>query len=97
MEYVILCAVLVSFCSISNQLGSIKNKLENKSKAKVNLKELVGKNVKVYLDDEHDIELEGELVSFDKKWIELKEYKKKNNEIHYKRIDRIKSITLKDN
>ena len=71
--------------------------MEKKTKTKVNLKELVGKNVKVYLDDEYDIELEGELVSFDKKWFELKEYKKKNNEIHYKKIDRIKSITLKDN
>lgn len=97
MEYVILGAVLVAFSSISGQLSSIKNKLDNKTKTKVNLKELVGKNVKVYLDDEHDIELEGELVSFDKKWFELKEYKKKNNEIHYKRIDKIKSITLKDN
>lgn len=97
MEYVILGAVIVAFSSISGQLSSIKNKLDNKTKTKVNLKELVGKNVKVYLDDEHDIELEGELVSFDKKWFELKEYKKKNNEIHYKRIDKIKSITLKDN
>ena len=97
MEYVILGAVLVAFSSISGQLSSIKNKLDNKTKTKVNLKELVGKNVKVYLDDEHDIELEGELVSFDKKWFELKEYKNKNNEIHYKRIDKIKSITLKDN
>ena len=97
MEYVILGAVLVAFSSISGQLSSIKNKLDNKSKTKVNLKELVGKRVKVYLDDEHDIELEGEVISFDKKWFELKEFKKKNNEIHYKRIDRIKSITLKDN
>ena len=97
MEYVILGAVLVAFSSISGQLSSIKNKLDNKSKTKVNLKELVGKRVKVYLDDEHDIELEGELISFDKKWFELKEFKKKNNEINYKRIDRIKSITLKDN
>ena len=97
MEYVILGAVLVAYCSISGQLNSIKNKLENKSKTKVNLKELVGKKVKVYLDDEYDIELEGELVSFDKRWFELKEFKKNNSEIHYKRIDRIKSITLKDN
>lgn len=97
MQYVILGAIIVATCSISGQLNSIKNKLDNKSKTKVNLKDLVGKKVKVYLDDEHDIELEGELVSFDKKWFELKEYKKKNNEIHYKRIDRIKSITLKNN
>ena len=97
MEYIILGAILISYCSISSQLSSIKNKFENKPKIKINLKELIGKNVKVYLDDEHDIELEGELVSFDKKWFELKEFKKNNNEIHYKRIDRIKSITLKDN
>ena len=97
MEYVILGAILVGICSISGQLNSIKNKLENKPKTKVNLKELVGKNVKVYLDDEYDIELDGKLVSFDKKWFELKEFKKNNNEIHYKRIDRIKSITLKNN
>ena len=97
MEYVILGAILIAFCSISSQLSSIKNKLENKPKTKVNLKELVGKNVKVYLDDEYDMELVGELVSFDKKWFELKEFKKKNNEIHYKRIDKIKSITLKEN
>ena len=97
MQYVILGAIIVATCSISGQLNSIKNKLDNKSKTKVNLKEFVGKKVKVYLDDEHDIELEGELISFDKKWFELKEFKKKNNEIHYKRIDKIKSITLKDN
>lgn len=97
MEYVILGAVLVAYYSISSQLNSIKNKLENKSKTKVNLKELVGKKVKVYLDDEHDIELDGELVSFDKKWLELKEVKKNSNVIHYKRIDKVKSITLKDN
>ncbi|MBP3841832.1 MAG: hypothetical protein IK997_06930 [Bacilli bacterium] len=97
MEYVILGAVLVAYYSISSQLNSIKNKLENKSKTKVNLKELVGKKVKVYLDDEHDIELDGELVSFDKKWLELKEVKKNGNVIHYKRIDKVKSITLKDN
>ena len=97
MQYVILGAIIVATCSISGQLNSIKNKLDNKSKTKVNLKDLVGKKVKVYLDDEHDIELEGELVSFDKRWFELKEFKKNNSEIHYKRIDRIKSITLKDN
>ena len=96
MEYVILGAVLVAFASISGQLSSIKNKLDNKPKTKINLKELVGKKVKVYLDDDYDIELEGELVSFDKKWFEIKEFKKNNNENHYKRIDRIKSITLKD-
>lgn len=97
MEYIILGAIIIAYCSISSQLNSIKNKLENKPKTKVNLKELVGRNVKVYLDDEHDIELEGELISFDKKWFELKEFKKNSNEIHYKRIDKIKSITLKDN
>ena len=97
MEYVTLIVVLVAFVSISGQLSSIRNKLENKSKTKVNLKDLVGKNVIVYLDDEFDIELEGKIVSFDKKWFEIKESKKKNKEIHYKRIDRIKSITLKDN
>ena len=96
MEYVILGAVLVAFASISGQLSSIKNKLDNKPKTKINLKELVGKKVKVYLDDDYDIELEGELVSFYKKWFEIKEFKKNNNENHYKRIDRIKSITLKD-
>lgn len=97
MVYVIQVTVLVAYILISAQISSIKNKLENKPKTKVNLKELIGKNVKVYLDDENDIELEGELVSFDKKWFELKKQKKKNNEIYYKRIDRIKSITLKDN
>lgn len=96
MVYVIQGTVLVAYILISAQISSIKNKLENKPKTKVNLKELIGKNVKVYLDDENDIELEGELVSFDKKWFELKKQKKKNNEIYYKRIDRIKSITLKD-
>ena len=96
MVYVIQGTVLVAYVLLSSQLSSIKNKLENKPKTKVNLKELIGKNVKVYLDDENDVELEGELVSFDKKWFELKKQKKKNNEIYYKRIDRIKSITLKD-
>ena len=96
MVYVIQGTVLVAYVLLSSQLSSIKNKLENKPKTKVNLKELIGKNVKVYLDDENDVELEGELVSFDRKWFELKKQKKKNNEIYYKRIDRIKSITLKD-
>ena len=96
MVYVIQGTVLVAYILLSSQLSSIKNKLENKPKTKVNLKELIGKNVKVYLDDENDVELEGELVSFDRKWFELKKQKKKNNEIYYKRIDRIKSITLKD-
>ena len=96
MVYVIQGTVLVAYVLLSSQLSSIKNKLENKPKTKVNLKELIGKNVKVYLDDEIDTELEGELVSFDKKWFELKKQKKKNNEIYYKRIDRIKSITLKN-
>lgn len=95
MEYVIFGTVLVAFASISSQLSSIKNKLENKPKTKVDLKEFVGKNVKIYLDDEYDLELEGELITFDKKWFEIKEQKKKNKEINYKRIDRIKSITLK--
>ena len=95
MEYVILGAILIAYLSLSSEINSLKNK--NKEKTKVNLKELVGKKVKVYLDDEYDIELEGELISYDKKWFELKQYKKKNNEIYYKRIDKIKSITLKDN
>ena len=94
MEYVILMSVLIAFASISSELNSIKNWLENKPKTQVNLKEYIGKKVKINLDDENDIELEGELVSFDKKWFELKNEK---HEIHYKRIDRIKSITLKDN
>lgn len=95
MEYVILGAILIAYLSLSSEINSLKNK--NKEKTKVNLKELVGKKVKVYLDDEYDIELEGELISYDKKWFELKQYKKKNNEIYYKRVDKIKSITLKDN
>ena len=95
MEYVILGAILIAYLSLSSEINSLKNK--NKEKTKVNLKELVGKKVKVYLDDEYDIEIEGELISYDKKWFELKQYKKKNNEIYYKRVDKIKSITLKDN
>ena len=95
MEYVILGAILIAYLSLSSEINSLKNK--NKEKTKVNLKELVGKKVKVYLDDEYDIELEGELISYDKKWFELKQYKKKTNEIYYKRVDKIKSITLKDN
>ena len=95
MEYVILGAILIAYLSLSSEINSLKNK--NKEKTKVNLKELVDKKVKVYLDDEYDIELEGELISYDKKWFELKQYKKKNNEIYYKRVDKIKSITLKDN
>lgn len=95
MEYVILGAIIIAYLSLSSEINSLKNK--NKEKTKVNLKELVGKKVKVYLDDEYDIELEGELISYDKKWFELKQYKKKNNEIYYKRVDKIKSITLKDN
>lgn len=98
MEYFILIIIIVGFISISGQLSSIKNKIENKPKTKWNLKELVGKNVKVSLDDEYDMELEGVLNSFDKKWIEIKKIKKhNNNEIYYKRVDRIKSITLKNN
>ncbi len=96
MDYVVLGAVLVSYVIISGQLSSIKNKLENKPKTKVNLKELIGKNVVVYLDDDFDVEIKGELVSFDKKWFEIKELKKKNSVLHYKRIDRIKSITLNE-
>jgi hypothetical protein len=95
MEYVILAAIIIAYVSLSGELSSIKSKLENKPKTKVNLKELVGKNVKVYLDDEYDLELEGELLSFDRKWFELRDSRKKN-EIHYKRTDRIKSITLKN-
>ena len=65
MEYVILGAILIAYLSLSSEINSLKNK--NKEKTKVNLKELVGKKVKVYLDDEYDIELEGELISYDKK------------------------------
>ncbi len=96
MDYIILGMLIVAYFSLSGELKSIKNKIDNKQKTKVNLKELVGKTVKVYLDDEYDIELVGKLISYDKKWFELEENKKKNNVIHYKRIDNIKSITLKD-
>jgi len=97
MEYVILGAIIVAFSSISSQLSSIKNKMDNQIKSKINLKDYVGKKVKIYLDDEYDIELIGELLSYDNKWIELKEnFKQKNSEIHFKRIDKIKAITLID-
>lgn len=97
MEYVILGAIIVAFSSISSQLSLIKNKMENQTKSKINLKDYLGKKIKLYLDDEYDIELIGELLSYDNKWFEVKEnIKHKNSVIHYKRIDKIKSITLID-
>ena len=57
MEYVILGAIIVAFSSISSQLSSIKNKMDNQTKSKINLKDYLGKKVKLYLDDEYDIEL----------------------------------------
>ena len=60
MEYVILGAIIVAFSSISSQLSSIKNKMDNQTKSKINLKDYLGKKVKLYLDDEYDIELIGE-------------------------------------
>ena len=97
MEYVILGAIIVAFSSISSQLSSIKNKMDNQTKSKINLKDYLGKKVKLYLDDEYDIELIGELLSYDNKWFEFKEsIKHKNSTIYYKRIDKIKSITLMD-
>lgn len=97
MEYVVWILIIVAWLSISGELSSIKKKLENKPKTRWNFKELVGKNVKVSLDDEYDMNLEGELISFDNKWIEIKKVKKyNNNEIYYKRIDRIKSIAVKN-
>ena len=97
MEYVILGAIIVAFSSISSQLSSIKNKMDNQTKSKINLKDYLGKKVKLYLDDEYDIELIGELLSYDNKWFEFKEnIKPKNPTIYYKRIDKIKSITLMD-
>ena len=97
MEYVILGAIIVAFSSISSQLSSIKNKMDNQTKSKINLKDYLGKKVKLYLDDEYDIELIGELLSYDNKWFEFKEnIKYKNPTIYYRRIDKIKSITLMD-
>lgn len=97
MEYVILGAIIIAFSSLSSQLSSIKNKMDNQTKSKINLKDYLGKKVKLYLDDEYDIELIGELLSYDNKWFEFKEnIKHKNPTIYYKRIDKIKSITLMD-
>lgn len=97
MEYAVWILIIVAWLSISGELSSIKKKLENKPKTRWNFKELVGKNIKVSLDDEYDMNLEGELISFDNKWIEIKKVKKyNNNEIYYKRIDRIKSIVVKN-
>lgn len=94
MEYVILGAVLVAFCSLSAELSSIKHRLDSTPK-KINLKEYIGKNVKINLDEDINLELEGKLISFDNKWFELKIEKNKKIEIHYKRIESIKAITLK--
>ena len=94
MEYIILLAIISSYLLLSSGLTSIKSKIDNKPKTKINLKELIGKKVEVYLADDNDISLEGELVSFDKEWFEIKVVKK-NTEIYYKRIEKIKSITLK--
>lgn len=97
MEYVILGAILIAFSSLSSQLNSIKNKLDNQTKTRINLKDYLGKNVKLYLDDEYDIELTGEILSYDNKWFEFKENNKhKKSTIHYKRVDNIKSITSTD-
>lgn len=97
MENAVWILIIIAWLSISGKLSSIKKKLENKPKTRWNFKELVGKNVKVSLDDEYDMNLEGELISFDNKWIEIKKVKKyNNNEIYYKRIDRIKSIVVKN-
>ena len=71
MEYVILGAIIIAFSSISTQLSSIKNKMDNQIKSKINLKDYVGKKVKIYLDDEYDIELIGELLYYDNKFIVL--------------------------
>lgn len=97
METFVTIITLVLLFTILGELESIKKRLNNKEKTKWNLKELVGKTIKVSLDDEIDISLEGMLVSFDQNWIEIKVIKKHNhNEIYYKRIENIKSIALKN-
>ena len=90
MEYVILFAIIIAYSSISGELSSIKKKLNTK-KTTWNLKDYVGKKLTVNLDDEFEPTIEGVLVSYDQKWIEIKNKK----EIFYKRIEKIKSITEK--
>ena len=41
MEYVILGAIIVAFSSISSKLSSIKNKMDNQTKSKINLLNLI--------------------------------------------------------
>ena len=94
IDYVVLGAVLIAFCSLSAELSSIKHKLDSTPK-KINLNEYLGKNVKIDLDEDINHELEGKLVSFDNKWFELEIEKNKKKEIHYKRIENIKAITIK--
>ena len=49
MEYVILGAIIVAFSSISSQLSSIKNKMDNQTKSKINLREHSKINVNIFL------------------------------------------------
>ena len=100
MNWVLWLIIMLAYCSISGDLNSIKKQLkQNKNKnKKFNLKGLVGKNVTVYFDDEYGEEInggiKGELISFDKDWVEIKKTNKVKKTVtyYYKRIKRIDSI-----
>lgn len=96
MEYLIFAALLIGFVSLSAQINQLKSKLDKTAKSRKNLSSFINKHVIIDLNDEYDTELEGILISCDQRWFELKVSNNGLNEFYYKKVNMIKSITLKD-
>lgn len=102
MDYVILMAVLITYTCLSSKINNItsNSSLKNK-KSFPSLKELIGKNIELDIDDYIDI-IDGKnpmgvLIDYNDAWIIMETKDKKNkNELLYFRLNNISSINVID-
>lgn len=98
MEWIILFAMVSMYCDLSSKIKKLgSNQDKNKSKDYSILKKMIGKRIKVELDEGTSIEFglntEGILKDFNSRWLALEVESKKKRALLYLRLNNIASIS----
>lgn len=102
MEWLIICAIIISHSSLSSKILKVSKQLNPSSKKTFpSLKELIGKNIEIESDEygeyNYNCKTKGTLKNYNETWIVIETTDKKNNkELYYYRLKNITSINLSE-
>lgn len=100
MEYVLFLAIIISYSSLAEKISKISDATTTKKSKKFpSLKELIGKTVKLTVEEDKPpiFSKMGILKAYDEKWLVIETEDKKNKkELLYYRIKNVTSIDICD-